>query len=429
MKTIITAIANPELAKQIKEEKDLKTIGKDIQYKEGILEILEKNKKVDYIILKENIDGKIELKNLINKIIEINKKIKLIILTKEKERNEGNTIYINYIDKIDTLKIINTINRKQNINIDLLNKQNPSKEKKQTIKLNKKDFIEKIRNKNNNFSNIILITGKPKSGKSTITIALGNQLNKLNNKVLLVDFELKNEKLNYLLKCKKFPYQIRNILIKEKQKNKASYYFYFMNNVIKNISKNNKRNNKKNYNHLFNYNLRKNKNNNIIINNKILQKLVKKNNTDLIIDENIKFKKILTQINEKYYLLSGLSFIFSPFNFKSKNYYQNKEKLILLIKKLSKFFDYILIDYPITEELFFEKEASKIIYILEPNLLGIKELNKLMISNKKWKFMDNESLHILINKKEINSIDTRIIKKIFSKLKFLGIIKKQNEKS
>ena len=39
---IITAINNPKINEELNNEKDIQVIGKDILYKEGILEILEK---------------------------------------------------------------------------------------------------------------------------------------------------------------------------------------------------------------------------------------------------------------------------------------------------------------------------------------------------------------------------------------------------
>ena len=49
MKNIITAINNPELNNEIKKEKNLKIINKDIIYKEGIIEILEEKKEIKKI--------------------------------------------------------------------------------------------------------------------------------------------------------------------------------------------------------------------------------------------------------------------------------------------------------------------------------------------------------------------------------------------
>ena len=59
MKKIITAINNPKLNEQLKKENKFEIIGKDIQYKEAIIEILEKNNKIDLIIINEKIQGEI----------------------------------------------------------------------------------------------------------------------------------------------------------------------------------------------------------------------------------------------------------------------------------------------------------------------------------------------------------------------------------
>ena len=42
-------INNPKLNEELKKEKNFKIIGKDIQYKEAVLEILEKNNFIDLI--------------------------------------------------------------------------------------------------------------------------------------------------------------------------------------------------------------------------------------------------------------------------------------------------------------------------------------------------------------------------------------------
>jgi len=77
MTKIITAINNPELNKELKRENNIELMCKDIQYKEGILEMLEENVTVDYIIIDEKLPGEINIEELIEKIIEINEKIKI----------------------------------------------------------------------------------------------------------------------------------------------------------------------------------------------------------------------------------------------------------------------------------------------------------------------------------------------------------------
>ena len=91
---IITAINNPKI--KFKNKERIKIIGKNIFYKEGILEILENKKNIDYIIIENNLPGEININKLIEKILNKNNKIKIIILIKEK--NEKNRI-INFIKK------------------------------------------------------------------------------------------------------------------------------------------------------------------------------------------------------------------------------------------------------------------------------------------------------------------------------------------
>ena len=71
MKKIITAIGNEILNKKLKEENDFEVIIEDIQYKEGIIEYLEKENNIDILIISELLPGNIELKELIKKIKNI----------------------------------------------------------------------------------------------------------------------------------------------------------------------------------------------------------------------------------------------------------------------------------------------------------------------------------------------------------------------
>ena len=77
---IITAMNNPKINDELKNEKNIELICKDIFYKEGILEILEKNKDIDLIILYEKLLGEISFINLINKIKKINNEINIFII-------------------------------------------------------------------------------------------------------------------------------------------------------------------------------------------------------------------------------------------------------------------------------------------------------------------------------------------------------------
>lgn len=132
---IITAINNPNLNEELIKENNIKIIGRDIQYKEGILELLENNIEIDYIIVDEKLPGEIEINKLIEKIIEKNKKIKIIITIKKDNKNKI---------KLNNKKIIK-IYYEKNINLNFLKNYNNCKN------LSEENILKnKIENKLNN---------------------------------------------------------------------------------------------------------------------------------------------------------------------------------------------------------------------------------------------------------------------------------------
>ena len=165
---IITAIENRKINEELKNTNNIKILNSDIQYKEGILEYLEKNKKLDLIILKESLPGQIDLLYLIKEIQKINNKIKIIILLKKNYFDEyekiKNVEYI-FLEKITTNNIFKILNIEQ------------KKYKKNISKLNK--------------NNIIQILGNAGSGKTIFTIIISKIFAEIKNKkVLLIN---KNE--------------------------------------------------------------------------------------------------------------------------------------------------------------------------------------------------------------------------------------------
>ena len=57
MKQIITALGNRLLNDKLKEEEEFEILTKDIQYQDGIFEVLEKEEKIDFLILSEILLG------------------------------------------------------------------------------------------------------------------------------------------------------------------------------------------------------------------------------------------------------------------------------------------------------------------------------------------------------------------------------------
>ena len=90
MKKIITAIGNPELNNNLKEINEFEIIANDIQYQEGILEILEE-KEADILILSELLKGEMPLNLLIEEIKQRRENIKIILLVENEKKKENRT--------------------------------------------------------------------------------------------------------------------------------------------------------------------------------------------------------------------------------------------------------------------------------------------------------------------------------------------------
>ena len=410
MKTVITAIANPIINNELKKEKNIEVIGNDIQSKDGVIEILEKNIEVNYIILSDILIGEELLINLIRKINEINKNIKIIIiLTNENKKEYDNLISIGvkkifYNNKVEIKEILDIINEEndtdklieeinslkkiilENKNINNIqnkeiikeeNKKNNNKEKstekinnKKTNKLlilNKFKILNKIKNKfykyipNNILKKynksenceVISVLGAAGVGKSIFTVNLANSYIYSKKKILIIDFDVLNNSLHTILGLKKY-----SKIIREKLKN------------------------------------------NNLINNKI------------------NIKELTIKITNKIDLISGINLLFDS------KYKISSEKIYNIINELKANYEIIIIDN--SAECFFDYtkniiENSNInIFITEANLSEIKKSKNLLnIYINKWNINKNK-INILFNKYNKNSIDINILKNIFSEFNILG---------
>lgn len=366
MKKILTALNNPKLNEELKKEKQINVIGKDVQYKEGILEILEKEKNIDFIFINEKLEGEINLFYLIKKIKQINKKIKIIIILKKeneelkKKLNKINIFDIYLYNKLNNKKILEIIfqkNIKKEINKNNLNKIknkyqiinnkkienkiNKNKiEKFLILKNNKKIFSidnlnlykiifklkykiilksEKI--KNNNLGKVIMITGEDGVKKSRLSLIIGYYVSRKNKKTVLIDMYLQKQ------------------------------------NLLKSLEK--------------------------------------------IKDKNIDFYKkegVFFQINNNLR-------VYQNSKIKQQKYFED------IIQKLKKENEYIIVDCPINYN-FNLKIFDSIILILKPEIKNLKEI---YFKYQKIFFKEKNKLNILLNKKIFNFISPKIISKIFDK--------------
>ena len=417
MKKIITAINHPQLNEELKKEKNFEVIGRDIQYREAILEILEKNKSIDILIINEKIPGEMKLEEMIEKIKKINQKIKIIFILERQDseleeiliKNKITDIYYN--NKINLKELIKIINKKEiNMEEEIIKlkkiiEENNNLEKNKVLKNEKKDkrknfispYFNKIKNnikkrksiqksKENNSNNmstkIVTFSGNYKSGKSTLALIISHYLSRENNKILLIDGDMEKQDLSLLLRKNK----------KEGKKN------FTRNNKYK-IKKFNRKEMKK---------ISFNKNT-----TKINKKLINKKNTA----KNYKIKNVIQlftiKINKNLYFFDGLKYLLR------NKLLKKVEELPIkyFFKQVKEKYDFIIIDLGKNNAKILNKtiieEGSKNFVIITSDLLGIKEGKYLLKQYlDEWKINKN-NLNIIINKKNFNSMNKKIIANYF----------------
>ena len=369
---IVTALQNPKINEVLKEKTEYNIIETDIQYQEGIIEILEKNNKIDLIIISELLPGDIGFKELINKIKKINSYIEIIVILENKniklkeflkEKNISSVFYNNQItiDELinvieeknktkkeieinNEIKLLKKIilennkqaekNRKINKVINIIKKQK-IKIKRKIIKNNKIFNFKKIKNKTNKNNKIISVVGTPGVGKSIFISLISKNIK--NKKILIIDFDIYNKSLELI-----FGYNTNN----------------------------------------------------------------QKENATIKINRNIE-------------LLSKIEMFF-------EESYIEKNKIKNILNSFSKKYDLIIIDNTSEYSCEYTKEILKnsnsIIFLTDANLIELNKTKKLLEKYiNRWK-IEKEKINIIFNKININSINNKILKNLFSDFNILGKI-------
>ena len=326
MKKIITALGNYLLNDKLLEQKEFQVISRDIQYQEGIFEIIEKNNNIDYLILSEILPGENNILELVEKIKEQDKYIKIIIILENKNEELENKLYLKNINKIyydNQIEIDEIINYLKNESKNENEKIKDEIEKLKKILIENNILIEenKLKNnellktniKENNTKNkkVISIAGTGGVGKSVVTLNLSNYFKSQKEKVLIIDFDILNNSLHTLLGVSEYSKKIKNKIQK-----------------------------------------------NDLIQNKI-------NVKDLII-----------KINKKVDLISGINLLFDS------KYKISNERINSIINELKIYYDIIIIDT--SSECFLDytknilNKSDNIIFLLESNLIEVKKANNLL---------------------------------------------------
>lgn len=367
LKKVITAINNPILNDKLLNCKNIKVLKNDIQYKEGILEILELEKNIDILILSENLPGEISLIELLLKIKKNNIKIFIILETENDELK--NTLFdygiknIYYNDKItidELVKIIEKetiesneelkneieklkkiINEKEYSNERKIIKFYKGKITKNIIEISKKITKKHEKNSTKNDKKIIIFCGNYNSGKSIVLALFTKTLFKKSKKNLVINFNEKNNDIFFILNKRNNEYSDKNI--KEKNENLSSKID--------------------------------------VIDGKIFLESGKFNKE--------KFEKINANYDRIYI----------------ENYFENDNEIEQEILKIS----------------------NEIIFLSQPNLLEISKSKKILERYINRYLIEKEKINILFNKYNKYSIDENLLKKIFFEFDFIGKIKFNNK--
>lgn len=380
-------------------EKNFNVLCTDIQYKEGVLEFLENNKNVDYIILNENLDGEIPTKDILKEIKNISDKIKIILVSKETIDEEKiiNQINCNIkeMKKVEnggkreelkkenikakkTRKIkpeIRDIIRKKQINFynNFINREDEIEEtmkavkkincmQKNTITSKNNIFNQKtlplnnlisIKKSQDNKSKIISILGPNGIGKSVFSILLAQSMDNMNS--IIIDFDVLNKSLHTLLGIKNYEEKIK--------------------------------------------------------------KGIKKND---LIKHSKDISDYIIKTNKNVDVLSGMNMIFDS------QYKLSHKKIKQMVSKLKENYNYIIFDTSSECFLDYTKEIINIsddsIFISGANLLEIKKSQRLLeIYTKEWEICKRK-FNIVFNKCTEKSVADEILKEIFSKYNILGKI-------
>ncbi len=311
MKKIITVNGNEDLNNMLRKFNDIEVKERDIFYKEGVLDFLEKDSDLDIIILSEELFGD-ELFDYLKNISIY--KISIYIITNKKH----------YMEEFESFSDIKLFNTEEDI-IDDLENSNYSLNKSNNCLLK-------------NTKRVMSIIGSYGVGKTIFCSLLGKTLAKT-NKVLLVNFDIFSNNLKYLFDIKK---QITSYSI----------------------------------------------------------------------------ESLITKSSKNLYILNGIKYIFNETN--KINTYKVKE----LLDQLKNSFDYIVIDTSSEISLKYIKtifpNCDYNIFLIESNSLEIKKAKELLEIYVMDFNLDLNKTGIFINKYNIDSIDTNIIKQIFKDIKVLG---------
>lgn len=203
---------NENVNNELRKKENIEVVSNDLLYQEAVLEYINQNKDIDFLLLNENLPGE-KIETFIEKI----NKVKIILFVEKPRKNEEillkkgiYRIYTNgeiSVEKISEIIKNNEDNDTQKLKneIEELKRKIEQKEniKNETKIKNYFSEITKYIKKEKVISNkIIAITGNNSNLKSIISVEIAKQLEKKKIKTLLIDFDILNQNTYTLLHIK-----------------------------------------------------------------------------------------------------------------------------------------------------------------------------------------------------------------------------------
>ncbi len=385
MKKVITAIGDKNLNQKLKQENSIEIVTEDIPYKEGIIEFLE-NKQIDFLILSELLPGEIDLKELIEKIKNINSNIQIILFLEKKNQELENYLYakgvysIFYDNQIEISKII-----------ELIKGENENRQLKRELEELKQFVIQKQNN------------------QARIKNFLQRKNEKIKNKELSVIENAEAKEMSSKMKqsqviCISGTSGVGKSIFSV---NLAKVFMESQNKIL-----------------IIDFDVLNNSLHTILGIKKYPEKIANKiKNNNLL--EPMQVEELIIKINSKIDLIAGISLLFDG------KYQISKVKIKSILSKLKEKYTTIIIDTSSECFLDYTKEIMKNsninIFMVEPNLLEIKKAKNLLnIYINEWG-IPQYNFQIVFNKYNENSIDSSILKNIFSGFTILGKLSHNSE--
>jgi hypothetical protein len=189
-------MGTPELNKKLKKIKGFDVFENDIQYREGIIDVLKKENNFNILIIYEKLPGEINLENLIKDIRMINNKINIIFILENKNEKLKNILFneniknIFYNDEINFKEFIFKLKKLEFSEEEILKKEINKLNK---IILEKNNELLKYKNMDENKDNNL--NNKTKNLKKVVIIA-NTEFNDIKNTRKLMDIMKKNNLIN-----------------------------------------------------------------------------------------------------------------------------------------------------------------------------------------------------------------------------------------